>query len=94
MWTSEIMTSHFPIRDTVLGQLSNTVFLNVTLAVLKPTIALIHITLYAEGTSNTCQKEERMDTELWRAILFFHSELLQTRKSRVCACAFIPRRGH
>lgn len=88
------MTSHFPICDTVLGQLSSTVFLNVALAVSKPTLALIHVALYAEGTSKTCQEEERMDTELWRASLLFHSELLKTRKSRECAFAFIPRRGH
>lgn len=53
--------------------------------------------LYVQkGLGRTCQEEEWMETEVWRASesLIFHSELPRRRKNRVCACAFIPGRGH
>lgn len=80
----------------MLWQLSSTAFSSVLLMVLKPTLVLIPVALYAERTIRTCQEEEWMEIELWRAFacFFFQSELPRRRKSRVCAGVFIPGRGH
>lgn len=89
------MASHFSIWDTMLWHLPSTVLSSVAVMVLKPTFALIHVALYAEGTSRTCQEEEWMETELWRASpgLIFHSELPRRSKTKVRDCAFIPGRS-